>query len=579
MLILAPGTNMCNRFFIGCLFILVTGCAGPTPQPEEPTTSSLASADSTVDRRCASFNFLWARHAELLLRFEEALDYYQKALVCDDQADTISEKIPILLLRLERTSEACTWLAQYLESHADKTGMRMLYAKVLQRQGKTAEAMRQYEIVSSQNPEDAAILLLLSEMYISAGNPEAAQPLLERIFEHESDSYLGHILTARMYQAQKKIDDAVRHYSKALARNWSVELQTELGQTLVRGERYTEAARIYKELIRRAPQNSSAYLALVQIYLHQKQEANAFAVLYRLRAIAKEPQRVEITIARLYAKQKRYEKAILFLKRALRREELSEARYFLALLQVQQGRLDTALLHLRRIKPEDDEYEDGFFLQIRILREQDKLGKVRRLLQKEIERDTLHNSDLYIMLAALYQFEERDELSKKVLRQGIKAYPRDESLRYEYGLLLENEGNHELAMKVMHEVLKLNPDHAAALNFIGYSWAEANLNLEKALAYILRAIELNPENGFIHDSLGWVYYRLGEFDKAIAALKKAIVLAPEDAPIYEHLGDVYQEGGQEQDALKAYSDALLNTKEDDPLEKERLRNKIKTLQK
>ena len=134
-------------------------------------------------------------------------------------------------------------------------------------------------------------------------------------------------------------------------------------------------------------------------------------------------------------------------------------------------------------------------------------------------------------------------------------------------------------MKVMHEVLELNPDHAAALNFIGYSWAEANLNLEKALAYILRAIELNPENGFIHDSLGWVYYRLGEFDKAIAALKKALALAPEDAPIYEHLGDVYQEGGQVQDALKAYSDALLYSKEDDPLEKERLRNKIKTLQK
>ena len=504
-----------------CLLLLLAGCSGTPPNTETPLPVASPPSVNTVDRRCASFNFLWARHAELLLRFEEALEYYQKALRCDDQADAISEKIPILLLRLERTNEAATWLASYLKDHTEKTGMRMLYAKVLQRQGQTEEAMRQYELINQQHPDDAAIQLLLSEMYISAGKPESAQPLLERIFKREPDSYLGHILMARMYQAQKNIDEALRHYKRALARNWSFELQMELGQTLVKAERYTDAVKVYQELIEREPQNEPAHLALVQVYLLQKQEANALAELYRLREIAKEPQRVEVTIARLYAKQKRYEKAILFLKRALRREELSEARYFLALLQVQQGQLDTALQHLRRIKPGDTEYADGFFLQIRILREQDKLPLVRRLLQNEIEQDQLHSSEVYIMLAALYQFEERDELSKKVLRKGMQVFPRDESIRYEYGLLLENEGNHERAMQVMEDVIKLNPDHAAALNFVGYSWAEDNRNLDQALAYILHALEINPDNGFIHDSLGWVYYRLGEFDKAIAAPEKS----------------------------------------------------------
>nr|WP_320011865.1 tetratricopeptide repeat protein [uncultured Desulfobulbus sp.] len=578
MLSLASGAKICKWIIIRGLLLLTAGCAGSPPPPAEPAPSSLTSAGQTIDRRCSSFNFLWARHAELLLRFDEALEYYQKALACDGEADTISEKIPILLLRLERTNEACTWLAQYLENHADKVGMRMLYAKVLQRQGKTAEAMGQYEIVSQQNPEDAAILLLLSEMYISAERPEAARSLLARVFEREPNSYLAHILTARMYLAEKNIDNAVRHYNKALARNWSAELQMELGQALIKAERYREAARLYKELIKKAPHNEPAYLALVQVYLLQKKEANALGELYRLREVAQEPQRVEITIARLYAKQKRYGKAILFLKRALRREELSEARYFLALLQVQQGQLDTALQNLRHIEPGDTEYEDGFFLQIRILREQDDLGQVRRLLKNAIEQGTMHNSELYIMLAALYQFEERDELSKKVLRQGMRAYPRDVSIRYEYGLLLENEGNHERAMEVMQEVIKIKPDHAAALNFIGYSWAEANQNLEQALGYILRAIQLNPDNGFIYDSLGWVYYRLGAFDKAIDALKKALELTPEDAPIHEHIGDVYQEGGQIKNALQAYSNALLYSKEEDPLEKERLRNKINALQ-
>ena len=82
-------------------------------------------------------------------------------------ADYISEKIPILLLRLERTGEAASWLADYLKSHPEKTGMRMLYAKVLLRQKQTTEAMYQYQLISEQHPNDAAILLLLSEMYIT----------------------------------------------------------------------------------------------------------------------------------------------------------------------------------------------------------------------------------------------------------------------------------------------------------------------------------------------------------------------------------------------------------------------------
>lgn len=578
-----PTFRFCCRTLValGCLTALLAGCADKSGGPDAADLSvsrTPPAANGDVDLACSSFYFLWGRHSELLLRFEEALEFYQKALICDEHADYISEKIPILLLRLERTDEAASWLADYLQGHPDKTGMRMLYAKVLLRQKKTAEAMRQYQLISERHPDDAAILLLLSEMYINADQPERAEPLLTRILNREPNSYLGHILMARMLQAEGKTDGAVDHYQQALKRNWSADLDMELGDVLVKAERYDEAAKLYRELIERDGQNESPRVALVHVYLLQKKDSQALAELNRLKTVAEQPQRVDLTIARLYAKQKHYDKAIAIVEKLLARENLPEARYFLAALQVQQGRLEKALKQIRLIDPSAPEYADAFFLQVRILREQDKLDEAQALLEQQISAGTLRNSELYILLAALHQLEGRDDLSKKVLLQGIDAFPDDENLLYEYGLMLESDGDHEAALAIMQKIIELKPDHAAALNFVGYSWADTKVNLDQALEYIRRAIEIKPENGYIHDSLGWVYYRLGKLDQAIKELETAVRFSPDDAAILDHLGDVYLESGRVRDALRTYKKALKLSK-DDEQEKKRILEKIRILEK
>ena len=130
-----------------------------------------------------------------------------------------------------------------------------------------------YEVIT--HPNDAAILLLLYEMYIKEGKPERAEPLLARIFEREPNSYLGHILMARLRHAEGKTDEAVEHYQLALKRNWSVDLDMELGDVLVKTGRYDEAARLYRELIERDEQNESARVSLVHVYLLQKKDSRA----------------------------------------------------------------------------------------------------------------------------------------------------------------------------------------------------------------------------------------------------------------------------------------------------------------
>jgi tetratricopeptide (TPR) repeat protein len=570
--------RQCLFLVLGCVVFLCCGCQPKTNSvAKEQIPQKSAAAEIEADYGCSYFHFLWGRHAELLLRFEEALEFYQKALVCDEKAEMISEKVPILLLRLDRTDEAAIWLHNHLIAHPDKTGMRMLYAKVLLKQKKNAEAMQQYQLISDRHPDDPAILLLLAEMYLTAEQPDKAEPLLDRVLTKDPGSYPGQILMARLCQVQGKIDAAAEHYKNALERNWSSELQMELGELYIKAERYDEAVKLYEAIIERDEQNESARVALIHVYLLQKNDAQALAELNRLKSFANQPRRVDLTIARLYAKQKRYDKAIAITEQILEKENLPEARYFLAVLLVQQGKYGRALKQVRQIDRKASEYLDALFLEVRILREQNKLDEAKELLEQHIESGVNSSADVYIMLAALHQMEGRDDLSKKVLLQGLEAFPDDENLLYEYGLALEDAGDHSAALVIMEKIIKLKPDNAAALNFVGFSWAEKKVNLDQALDYIQRAIELKPDNGFIRDSLGWVYFRLGKIEQAIKELETAVKLSPGDAAILEHLGDVYLESGRLKEALQTYKKAVKFSNEDQE-GKKRIQEKIRILE-
>ncbi len=114
----------------------------------------------------------------------------------------------------------------------------------------------------------------------------------------------------------------------------------------------------------------------------------------------------------------------------------------------------------------------------------------------------------------------------------------------------------------MKKIVRLDPEHAEALNFLGYSWAENNENLDKAHGYLQKANRLKPENGFILDSLGWVLFRMKKYNEAITTLIKAQALIPENSLVCEHIGDVYRAMGNTDKADKWYLDAVKKAKTD-----------------
>jgi Flp pilus assembly protein TadD len=127
----------------------------------------------------------------------------------------------------------------------------------------------------------------------------------------------------------------------------------------------------------------------------------------------------------------------------------------------------------------------------------------------------------------------------------------------------------------MQKAIELNSSNAAALNYLGYTWAEQGIRLDEAENLIRRALAVDPNEGFYVDSLGWVYYQRGDYVKAVENLEHAVELVGDDPTVIEHLGDAYEKAGRMTDASRTYNEALQHAKE--PEQIQRLRTKIDTL--
>lgn len=130
------------------------------------------------------------------------------------------------------------------------------------------------------------------------------------------------------------------------------------------------------------------------------------------------------------------------------------------------------------------------------------------------------------------------------------------TLYYARGVSLERSGKWDNAENDFRSALKINPDRADVLNYLGYSWVERGRNLDEAVGMLEKARALRPLDGFIADSVGWAYYRLARYPDAVRALEEAVQLSPGAADINDHLGDAYWRVGRRIDARFQWNHAL-----------------------
>ena len=200
------------------------------------------------------------------------------------------------------------------------------------------------------------------------------------------------------------------------------------------------------------------------------------------------------------------------------------------------------------------------------LRAASDLASVERVdkavnILKEMVDENPKRSDAAIALADVLRRNERFDESVKFYdvaigrTAGFEA--RHWTLFYSRGVMLERTKQWPRAEADFLHALELQPDQPLVLNYLGYSWVEQGMNLERAMRLIERAVALRPTDGYIVDSLGWAHYRLGDFENAVKNLERAVELRADDPIITDHLGDIYWKVGRQNEARFQWERSLV----------------------
>ncbi len=534
------------------LALLLTGCATQhVPTPEE-----IAAAEPD-DPSCAYFYFSWGRFAEMAGRLEEAQDAYTKALVCDQHSTYLHQRLAYLLIAMGKKEQAGVQLEKILENSPEDNRARLELAGIFENLGKTDKAVEILEQNIIDDPQDNHSRLTLGYLYFRHERFEEARAHLENHVAQEPDSYSGSVMLAKLYRTMGEVELAKGMYEKVLDLNWSFLQALDAAEFYEQIREYEKAVKLYKKLLEEEPDNETCRRKLAGLYMILGKPEQAVVELETLKESSDAPDKVDLAIGRLLLEQKKYKKAINHFGRMLvAYPQMDIIRPLMALAYYESGDAEGAKKVLAQVPVDSKDYEDAILMLVRLYQEEEKLAEASEILEHALEASSAQHQSFFFLLAAVYQKNEETQKGLDVFERAAKAYPEESRVWFEYGLYMDRIGRQEDAMKHMTRVLEIDPEDPYALNYVGYTWADAGIKLDQALDYISRAVAARPDDGFVRDSLGWVYYKRGEFKRAVKELVKALEMQPDDPTMNEHLGDAYVKTGQFAKAVESYEKAV-----------------------
>ena len=209
----------------------------------------------------------------------------------------------------------------------------------------------------------------------------------------------------------------------------------------------------------------------------------------------------------------------------------------------------------------------------------DELGKlepareVMDALLEERPGDLVTTLSYGAVLARHEKFDEAAKVYEAAIAEIDEPQAYHWNLFYRVGIAYERTKRWPKAEAAFRRALELYPNEPRVLNYLGYSWVDMDRNLEEGLKMIETAVSLRPRDGYIVDSLGWAFYRLGRYGDAVRELERAVELRPADPTINDHLGDALWRDGRKLEAIYQWGRAL--TLDAEPDQEQIIRDKIR----
>lgn len=482
-------------------------------------------------------------------------------------------------------------LEQALRLDPDSAYLHLKLARLYLQENQPAEAEREALAARRLAPEAAEPLNLLALLALNRRQVEEAMSLLKTAIQLEPDHLDAYFHLATAYLNSGSPGPAVETMRAFLSRQpHSPEGHYFLGQIFFRLEQYPAAAAEYEEALRFQPGFYYAEHELAQSYMLAGNKEQGIAAYFRLLADYPGDSDSRSVLAATLIEQERWDEAKAVLAQG-KLEDETRAEWWLqsGYVELIRHNYPAAKAELTELLNRDPNNPDAlFYLGVaaqlenqpaeargwfeQVAPDSPRYAEAQRRVawsyqaegQSEQAREYLKglNQKLpkvvpyYLDRAALYQETGRLDLALGVLMQGLENNPHQEDLLYQVGVVYDLMGDHDLAVVQMEKILAQNPNSARALNFIGYSWADRGIKLDEAEKLIRRALELEPDNGAIIDSLGWVFYQRRQYAEALKWLMRANEKIPGDPEISAHLGDAYCAQGNRKKALDYYQQAL-----------------------
>ncbi|TDJ24461.1 MAG: tetratricopeptide repeat protein [Gammaproteobacteria bacterium] len=463
--------------------------------------------------------------------------------------------------------EAATEAAQrWVELAPDQVEARQTIVAIYIRQDKADKAFQYLDdIIDTSEMSEATLFSSLLSVLSREKNITTVLSVTHRIAQKHPERAHAQFLHGMLAAQGDKSVEALEYLDRALAIQDIEGAHNARANLLLKLGLREEAVISLYQAVLATPDNQKLRLTYARLLVDVRQYEKArveFEILHQA-----SPQDADLlySLGLLSLESQRLDDAEKFmLKLVQMNQREGESQYYLGRINEGLGRYRKAIDWYRQVHVSEYLFDAKLHI-ADLLGKTGQYGEAHDYLDAMLKGSQSNGSlvRIYLGIGELLRSETRYEEAVEVYTTALGIVPGNTDLLYSRGLVAERIGRIDILEQDILEILKTEPNNAHALNVLGYTLADQTDRYQEAHAYLKRAIEIRPEDAAIIDSLGWVNYRLGNYDEAIRLLRRALSRF-DDSEIAAHLGEVLWVSGAQGEARSVWQRALRKVP-DDPL--------------
>ncbi len=528
----------------------------------------------------ADYHFTLAESYSLQEEAAKAVENYKLALVYDQESPQIRYRLALEYVKLGLVTEAMNQCQDALKTEPTHKDSALLLGGLLSAMHMYDQALELYQKTLTHYPNDLETSLFIGALHAEKGNFDQSIAHFKKMVRNPKikDKSQPWYYLGRVYSSKPEPD-----YSNAEAAFvTSLKLDPEaidvvmaLGTIYETLKQETKLKRLYSNFQEEFGTHHVIAERLAQIYLNEDKLDQAIEQLKVVEAYDFQNLNISLKIALIMIEQKKYQSAIDKLEGILQKSPDSEkVRFYLGALYEEVKDYRAAIQQFETIKFGSTYYEDSVMHAAYLHKLQGDVGRAI----SSVEDGLKHKKDspkFWILHASLLDEENKVAEAQTVLLTAVKMFPEDIQIHFQLGSVYDRLGQKDKTVEHMQKVLGLDANHVQALNYLAYVYADGTRNLKEAEQLVRKALKLQPGDGFILDTLGWVLFKQDRVSEAVKVLERAHNKENKEAIIAEHLGDAYFRHKLPRKAKQMYEKAAELEKDSD--QKQKIQSKISSI--